>query len=316
MYFKKVLLCSTLLCGSYLSLNAQSFIPPNMDFELGTTANWTYYRGTVAMNHIFTLSSSGAVTGLHTLMSGSGTDPYGGFPVVGGGMYSLKLAHDTSDNNADAASYNIHVPATGSYRLDYKYAAALQGVTHASSEQPVMKVTAIDSATGVRLSDSLYILPSSPGFTLSTTMGTDIYYKAWTAASINLLGYSGRTVTVKFAVAACGTGAHFGYGYIDVTTVAITAATAAPLASMGNGAINVYPNPASSVLHIQWASQRVGSAQLALTDMTGRVVNSAVINMTKAGETQLSTEGLSNGLYLLTIKAGEVNYNSKIVIQK
>src|SRR4051812_1250245 len=107
MYLKNVLLFSAMLSGACLSANAQSFVPSNIDFELGTTANWTFYRGSVATGHIYTFTSGAAVAGLHTITSGSGTDHFGGFPIVDLGLHSLKLAFDTANNNADGASYNI-----------------------------------------------------------------------------------------------------------------------------------------------------------------------------------------------------------------
>src|ERR1039457_3854803 len=132
---KIVILSSALILGCYLSSNAQSFVPPNMDFELGTTANWTFYRGAVSSGHIYSFTSGAAVPGLHTLMSGAGTEHFGGFPVVDMGSYSLKLAFDTINNNADAASYNIHIPAgTTSYELIYDYAAVLENPGHPLSD--------------------------------------------------------------------------------------------------------------------------------------------------------------------------------------
>jgi len=316
MHLKNVLLFSALSCASFLPSNAQTFVPPNMDFELGTTANWTFYRGKVATGHVFSITATPAVTGLHTLTSGTGTDAYAGFPVVGHGLYSLKLSHDTIDNNADAASYNIHVPAGGSYSLNYYYAAVLQDTVHAPNNQPVMKVTAIDSATGMVLSDSLDITPVSPGFTMVT--GTDIFYKPWTSASINLTGYGGHTVIVKFEVGSCGTGAHFGYGYIDVGNVFYLPSLGTPsITGTANGTINIYPNPTSGMLNIQWANQQTGFAELDITDVTGRIVGKSKLNLdVKSGTTQMNIGGLDDGVYVVNIRSASINYSDKIVIQK
>ncbi len=216
MYFNKILLCSALLAGNFLAVNAQTFVPPNIDFEAGSTASWTCYKGTVASGHIFSLTSTAPVFGLHQVTSLPGTDPYGLFPVVGYGVYSLKLAHDTINNNADAASYNISLPTSGTYSLIYHYAAVLQDGMHPISQQPIFEVTAVDSATGAAITFPLMEYPTSPGFLLSTT-GINVYYKPWTTGSIDFAGYAGQTIIVKFIVAGCGTAGHFGYGYIDVS---------------------------------------------------------------------------------------------------
>lgn len=315
MHLKNVLLSTAFLLGGHLSSTAQSFIPPNMDFEAGTTANWTCYRGTVISGHVFSVTPSAPVTGLHTIMSGSGTDTYGGFPVVGYGSYSLKLSHDTVDNNADAASYNVHVPVGGVYHVDYHYAAVLQDAAHLPADQPVMIVTAIDSATGAVV-DSVGLLPVMPLFSVAGT-GSSVLYKPWTAASIDLAGYGGHTVIVKFMVSGCATGGHFGYAYFDVDSVSFLASSLGSYALTTNGTINMYPNPSSGILKIQWANQQTGTAELQVTDVTGRIVNRSALNLGSAsGEAQLNLDGLNNGIYFVTIRSAEINYTSRVVIQK
>jgi gliding motility-associated-like protein len=42
--------------------------------------------------------------------------------------------------------------------------------------------------------------------------------KDWSAITINLNGYAGKTIELKFISADCTFGAHFGYAYIDVNT--------------------------------------------------------------------------------------------------
>lgn len=314
MQLKTLLLISSLCVGSYATANAQGFVPSNMNFETGTTANWTYYAGTVATGHIFSVSPTPATTGLHEITTGSGTDYYGGFPVVGSGMYSLKLAHDTGDNNADAASYTIHVPTGGAYTLEYRYAAVLQDTAHMPSMLPIMKVTATDSATGLTLSDSLSVMGTSSGFMLST-MGSGVFYKPWTAATIDMAGYGGHTVIVRFIVSACASAGHFGYGYIDVDTISYISTVGVP-AVASTQTISAYPNPTTGMLNITWADQSTGAADMYVTDMAGRVISKTVLNMaTTSGATQMNLGGLNNGMYMVTIKSASVNYCTKVVVQ-
>lgn len=219
MTLRKVLLLPSLL--AVLSAGAQSFAPPNIDFEAGTAAHWACFAGTVSSGHVYSVTPTAPIPGLHTITSGTGTDFYGAFPEVGHGSHSLKLAKDTGDNNADAASNNIHVPPIGSFILIYQYAAVLQDPAHALGQEPAMTVMAIDSATGAALPGAATTISpmASTGFLLSTagSTSTPVRYKPWTTASLNLAGYAGRTVTLQFAGSGCTTAGHWGYGYVDVS---------------------------------------------------------------------------------------------------
>src|SRR5579871_3214206 len=71
---------------------------PNMDFELGNLSYWNFLNGLAASAipaTTITVSPSPPIPGREDLMFGSGIDPYGFFPVVGAGLYSCRLGHDT-----------------------------------------------------------------------------------------------------------------------------------------------------------------------------------------------------------------------------
>jgi uncharacterized protein YjdB len=217
---KFTLLLPLILLGSYLTAVAQC--PTNIDFETGTYANWVYYRGTVGTGPTYTLTATAPVPGMHQLTTGTGTDPYGGFPIVapGGGSYSFKLGHDTINSPAYRARYYVHVPTGGGiYSLIYHYAVVLENPIHAASQQPRMVISAVDSATGSAIPCALYTYVadgSVPGF-LPSSVGGDVNYKTWTTGNLKFPGESGKTVTVDFLANGCSLGGHFGYGYIDMT---------------------------------------------------------------------------------------------------
>ncbi len=223
---KVTLLLTLLFLGFFSKVDAQC--PANLDFELGTYANWLYYTGTFTGGAISTPTLSGPVAGRHTLTSGPGIDAFGLFPVVapGGGSYSLKLGSTATLYLAERATYNVHVPATpGIYSLVYHYAVVLENPAgHSALIQPHMTVTAYDSATNATVPCTSYTYVSSPtvpGFLLSALPGTggagSVYYKPWTLGNMKFPGLGGHTVTVDFAVADCGAGGHFGYCYIDMS---------------------------------------------------------------------------------------------------
>ncbi|MCW3121161.1 MAG: C-terminal target protein [Flavipsychrobacter sp.] len=217
----KVLLSLVFLLFASSPVFAQ-YCPVNIDFETGGTGNWEFFRGSVTIGPVYSFSSCPPVKGLHTLTSGADTDYYGGFPIVGDGMYSLKLGHDTALNNADRARYNIHIPGGGTiYNLIYRYAAVFEDGGHSTIEQPRMEIKAFDSSTGLLIGcDSVCFVASKTlfGFTLSpkSVPGDQIYYRPWTAGNMNFQGWGGHTITVEFTINSCTAGGHFGYGYIDM----------------------------------------------------------------------------------------------------
>ncbi len=208
-------------------LLAQSSCPPNIDFEFGNLANWQFYNGTVKDGPIFTLTPSAPVLGREELTTGTGLDPYGLFPIVapGGGGYSLKLGDSQNGTLAEKACYYIHVPAgVTNFSLIYRYAVVFEdpGADHMPEQKPTFLVNAFDSVTGkpIPCAQYTYVAGALPGFFVSTVKdynGLFPYYKPWATGSINLSGLQGRTITLDVVAGDCTLGAHFGYGYIDLT---------------------------------------------------------------------------------------------------
>ncbi len=218
----KYLCCIVLLVVHSFYAQAQAvYCPPNIDFESGNYGYWQFFTGSCCPINATTLS--GAVANRHVLTSGTAVDPYGGFPVVapGGGIYSLKLGNNSTGSQAERARYYIHVPATtGNYSLIYRYAVVFENPSgHPPAAQPRFEVKAYDSATNLPLSCAQYSYVSAanlPGFSLSN-IGSDVWYKSWTTASLNLSGLAGKTIAVDFASGDCDYSAHFGYGYVDMS---------------------------------------------------------------------------------------------------
>ncbi len=104
---------------------------------------------------------------------------------------------------------------------------------------------------------------------------------------------------------------HTSYG----TITPITTPSGNPVLT-ANEAITVFPNPAVGSLNIQWTNQPTGSANITITDITGRVVYNANMDLnTASGSTKIDVSGLQNGMYLIAIKSGDISYNNKIVVQ-
>jgi gliding motility-associated-like protein len=205
------------------SLGQSISCPPNIDFELGNLNNWVLYTGSCCP---ISTPALGAVANRHTITSGAGVDPYGGFPIVApGGNYSLKLGNSINGAQAERARYYVHVPAgINNYSLIFRYAVVFEDPGHTAAEQPRFEVKGYDSTTGLPIPCAQFTFVASsvlPGFNNSPIPGPGqgnpvVRYKAWSTASINLSGYAGKTVAVDFASGDCGLTGHFGYGYVDI----------------------------------------------------------------------------------------------------
>ncbi len=217
------LLFSALALFCYSASRGQTVTcPPNLDFEGGDLSQWNFYTGWCCP--ISATSSTSAVSGRHTLTSGTGNDYYGGFPVVapGGGSYSMKLGNDNVGAEAERARYYVHVPAgVSNYSLIYRYAVVFEDPAHYAYEQPRFEVKAYDSATNnlITCAQHSYVAAGSlAGFTLSSaTYAWNVWYKPWSTGILDLSGYGGQTIAVDFAAGDCALGGHFGYGYVDMS---------------------------------------------------------------------------------------------------
>ena len=208
--------------------------PPNIDFETGTFAGWTCYTGFVAAvgnSNVISLSPSGGPVGdrhaMYSSFPGDGLDSYGLFPVncPNGSGHSIKLGNDQGGGQAEGISYEFTIPANQNYySLIYHYAVVFQDPNHQENEQPRMEIeiTNVSDNAVINCASFTFIPYGSvlPGFQLSANPGgnTPVWYKNWSAVSVNLDGNAGKTVRLFFKTADCTFRRHFGYAYIDVNS--------------------------------------------------------------------------------------------------
>ena len=80
--------------------------------------------------------------------------------------------------------------------------------------------------------------------------------------------------------------------------------------------VAAFPNPTTGYLNIQWQEAANDEGTVTISDITGREVHKTAIKMTQGtGVNQIDLSGLTNGLYLISVKSGNINYNSKIQVQ-
>lgn len=223
----------TLICLCGNKINAQE-CPPNIDFETGTLAGWQCYTGHVAsVNGVNVISLNlepSPVYDRHTMLTafpGNGVDEFGGFPVncPNGSGHSIKLGNTGGNNEAEGVSYEFTIPANRNvYSLIYHYAVVFQDPNHQESEQPRMEVEITNVTDDQRIDCSSFTFHPYgsvlPGFQLSPNPGTPtpVWYKDWSAVTINLDNMAGKTIRLFFKTADCTFRKHFGYAYVDVNS--------------------------------------------------------------------------------------------------
>jgi gliding motility-associated-like protein len=209
----------------------------NIGYDFGNLSGWIGTAGAVTQGIVsdptpvytplyYTTSAT-----QHSVTSGAGVDPYGGFPIVNpaGGTNSIRLG-DMGNFGATNQFFG-GIPGNGGATIEqkfsvtasnalfvYYYAVVIQdaGSDHTNPEQPFFK-TDIYDCTGVPVACGQYLVtggPGIPGFTLAGT-GSNVYWKNWSPVAVDLTPYIGTCVTVRYTVGDCTRGAHFAYAYID-----------------------------------------------------------------------------------------------------
>lgn len=193
---------------------------------MGTFDNWQCVAGNIDLTGKITTSPTTPIDNRHKIYpkSSKELDKYGAFPVVSpnGSNYSIKLGNDSTGAQVDGVSYTFTVPAgQDDYGIVYNYAVVFQNPDHLDYQQPRFTAKVFDVSANSYITCSSFDFTSSgslPGF--KRVAGGDnfavVYYKPWSAVSIKLLGYAGKTLRLEFSVNDCSLSAHFGYAYFDV----------------------------------------------------------------------------------------------------
>jgi gliding motility-associated-like protein len=159
----------------------------------------------------------------HTITTGAGLDPFGGFPVVSpnGGTYSMMLGDAGNPYYGGSSIEQKFNVTNANAMMVYSYAVVIQdaaagGTPHASEEQPYFQIEAFDcNGNSIPCGDYLVVGGAAiPGFTLAPGY-VDVYFKSWTDVFLDLTPYIGSCVTVRFTQGDCTLGAHFSYVYLD-----------------------------------------------------------------------------------------------------
>lgn len=254
--------------------------PVNIDFETGGFSNWTCYTGTTAaiggQNVINITPTGGPIFNRHTMYTNNGNgevDPYGGFPVIcpNGSGNSVRLGNNSGGGEAEGISYEFKIPAgADDYTLVYNYAVVFQEPNHQAYEQPRMEIEVLNVTDNTIINcASFAFIPygtALPGFVKAPPLPGDsipVWYKDWSAVSVNLAGNAGKTIRLYFKSADCTFRRHFGYAYVDVNSECSGTLTGATYCKTDT-AINVYApfGYESYTWYNQALTQVIGSGQI------------------------------------------------------
>ena len=86
--------------------------------------------------------------------------------------------------------------------------------------------------------------------------------------------------------------------------------------SSGDPMINIYPNPASSTINIEWTNLQGGKADMVITDCTGRIILKDELVSGTIHSKQFDLSGFADGVYLMKINSGADYFTRKLVLAK
>jgi len=209
----------------------EGYCPPsNVGFESGTFTNWQCDTGSVSPTGQILVKSSPPVANRQTMIDKNYSpklDPFGQFPTLCpfGGKHSIRLGNQGTGARAERVSYTFTVAAgANQYDMIFYYAVVLQNPSHLSYEQPRFTLKTFD------VTDNRYVDCAAFDFIASDTLSasgfrrapviapadTQVFFKDWAPAVINLRGLAGKQVRIEFTTNDCTKGGHFGYAYLDV----------------------------------------------------------------------------------------------------
>ena len=135
--------------------------------------------------------------------------------------------------------------------------------------------------------------------------------------------YGDGGVTYDLVVATSGISAASTSYYFDGTDQTWYYTTSTPMVRMNfnpdlagieettNNSFEVYPNPASDVVNIKFNDAT--NAQISVLSLSGKEVMTSTVNGT---QTSFSTNGLSNGVYMIKVSNGTDVQITKVVVRK
>lgn len=210
--------------GNFLEDGPDKFKPkpcPNGGLESNNLSGWNQYCG-IFTDPINTMPA--CVDPTRANVVGVGTDPYGLFPTVYTGNYSLKLGNNLIGAQSDLVYFPITV-TNANKDFKFRYAAVLEDPSdHRNEDKPsfsywvtlgAKNYPATLSTPDMNLFNSTFNTITADRSNPFWTLNGNVVYRKWTCVNIDLSAYVGQVVSICFLVKDCRPTGHFGYAYID-----------------------------------------------------------------------------------------------------
>ena len=180
----------------------------------------------------------------HTIMSAAGgNDFYGGFPVIPppvpgsgapAGNYSVRIGNDRHLIDSGGWTMDMleftYTPTAANNIFTYQYAVVLNSQpnepTHEDKSGPWFEMLVLNPQ-GDTVECTYQFQTANPagavqlpdGYIQSTVarpgQNGDVVYKPWSTVSFDFIAHVGTPLTIRFTVADCHLGGHFGYAYFN-----------------------------------------------------------------------------------------------------
>jgi hypothetical protein len=335
---------AAIMCLFFLSNQASAQCGTNTDFSLGNFTGWTGTWSDGACQGSFLgicecsipepLQNNGIVQGpnngsimdtAHHYIMTSGYDSIIGgttLPVVfpGGTGKSARLGNasvstSTNDNDpadAETVSRTFYVTLENSLFI-YNSSIIINDGGHPPGQQAFFQVSGVTSA-GDTIPEAAYYVDGTTCHTIggfgSTSYTPAVYYKRWSADTINLYKYIGQTVTITFITSSCKpdgcAGTHFAYAYLSCGCGKGPVPPIVVSSSVGCGNYHVTLTAPATATSYAWSGPGIiagANAQVATADTAGLYIVrlvlpdlSVVYDSVTIGPGRVSNTALSNSI--------------------
>lgn len=222
-----------------------------------------------------------------------------------GGNYSVRLGNSQANCKAEGLKMQFTPTAIDSV-FTYQFACVFQNPLHATHKNPGIMVNVYDALNNIipSLSDTIHVNHPYYHFLPAAYTGPNplIYYKRWSATTLNLASYIGQTVTIEFVNFDCGECAHWGYTYLDVSCNNLTGIIPYTNSDM----LSIYPNPTRGFINI---SSPTNTTEIFVTDIVGQ----KVFVLTNRNEKTIDLSSTPAGIYFLKVKTPDGIIVKKII---
>jgi hypothetical protein len=82
------------------------------------------------------------------------------------------------------------------------------------------------------------------------------------------------------------------------------------------GSIVAFPNPTVGNITIEWKGLEVGNGEIIVSDVTGKVVFTRVLDIAQSnGKYSFELSNANDGIYLLRVQSGKTSYSGRLILQ-